>query len=117
MYGMEALPVSSTDMQLLNLSYSRAFMKIFSSYDNYVIKQCQFFTGCLPIHYLHDLRRTKFLLKLIENENELLRRASDSAKNELNDILRFYDCNVINYCASKQAIWSKFEKSVFIEAA
>src|ERR1051325_9087023 len=50
MYGMEVVPISSRDMLRLNLAYSRAFMKLFSSYDCFVIRQCQY--SWLSAHYL-----------------------------------------------------------------
>ena len=69
LYGLEALSVISSEFQRLELAYNRAFMKIFSSYNVPVIKQCQYFSGYLPLRYIHDIRKLNFLFAVLNSDN------------------------------------------------
>ena len=66
-YGIECIFINAREMQRLDLAYSRAFMKIFSSFDKMVIMQCQYYSGYLPLKQLCDLRRLNFLSNIVIN--------------------------------------------------
>jgi len=48
-YGLKALAPNKTDIILLDHSWSRAFMKIYGTFDKEIVKQCQFYTGTLTL--------------------------------------------------------------------
>ena len=114
LYGSEAIVIDSHEMQRLNLAYSRAFMKIFSSYDCNVIKQCQFFSGFLPLSPLTDLRRLKFLYKINACQEPIFYTFRSVIQREIQNILKFHCCkSTDNYHAVENRIWKNFEVSVF----
>ena len=53
----------------LDRVYSQAFYKIFRVFGNGVIRQCQYFMGCLPLSLLVVVRKLNFLLKINKMEN------------------------------------------------
>ena len=64
LYGISATTLSSKDMKSFSYAYNSVFAKIFHSYDNTVILNCQYFSGSLPFNYLYDYHRYNFLNKL-----------------------------------------------------
>ena len=52
-----------TVLSRLSKTYDRAWMKILSTFDVQIIRQCQFFTGYLPLSYQIAFRRVCFLDK------------------------------------------------------
>jgi len=65
LYACEALDWNNKSIKSMENAYSQAFFKMFNSYDKNIIKHCQFYMGCLPICYLIDLRKLKFLYNLL----------------------------------------------------
>ena len=45
MYGTEAVPINATDRRAIDLTVTRAFMKIFKTFSNAVVRDCQYFCG------------------------------------------------------------------------
>jgi hypothetical protein len=64
LYGISATTLSAKDIKSFSFAYNSIFAKIFHSYDNTVILNCQYFTGSLPFNYLYDYHRYNFLNKL-----------------------------------------------------
>jgi len=68
LYGISAATLSSKDMKSLSYAYNNVFAKIFDTYDNKVILNCQYFSSSLPFNYMYEYHRYNFLtncLKLI----------------------------------------------------
>ena len=65
LYACEALYWNNKSIKSMENAYSQTFFKMFNSYDKNIIKHCQFYMGCLPICYLIDLRKLKFLYNLL----------------------------------------------------
>ena len=42
-YGIESLNIRQSDYNSLDAAYNAAFAKIFSTYDNNIIKHCQYY--------------------------------------------------------------------------
>ena len=86
-------------------------MKIFASYDNSVILQCQYYYGCLPVKQQTDIRRLAFLLRLQQNKDLILAPFVTSIRAEITSILKTYKCSVNDSLNSvKDKIWVDFEK-------
>ena len=64
LYGLEACYLSKAQTKSLAHSYDAVFFKVFKSFDNNVIKNCQYYTGYLPAPYALDAGRASFLLNL-----------------------------------------------------
>ena len=63
-YGAEALNLPKAMYNFLEKAYSLSYSKKFSTYDNNVIKQCQYYCGYLPLCDVIDIRKFSFLTKM-----------------------------------------------------
>ena len=79
LFAVEALPLTKAIVRVLEHPWSRVFMKLFWTFDNEVIRQCQFYTGFSTVEHLARERKVKFgiLLQncpclLIRTLNEIL---------------------------------------------
>jgi hypothetical protein len=64
MYGLEAVELTRTDLTRLEHPYTMVFHKIFGTYNNSIIAQCQFYMNCLPLSYLYITRQLSFLKRI-----------------------------------------------------
>ena len=60
LYATESLNCNAKLLNSLDNAHAQAFYKIFSTYDKNVIKDCQFYMGCLPIGLNIDVRKLNF---------------------------------------------------------
>ena len=60
LYGVEALPPTKSDRNILDFTYSTAFFKNFHVKEATTIKLCQFYSRCLPTTYRLDMRKISF---------------------------------------------------------
>lgn len=94
LYGTEAIPMKKCDFQRMQLAYNRAFMKIFGTYDNIIVSQCQYFSGCLPFEMISELRKARFCRKLLINVSHTYNSIFvESISTELKSIMCKYNCN------------------------
>ena len=69
-------------------------MKIFSTFDLKTVKNCQFFSGFLPVEHIITQRRVNFINSLRCNPNLLLRLIFEfTVTKELNSIASKYSMN------------------------
>ena len=54
LYALEALKLKNKEISSLSYAYNASFVKIFGSFDQCVIAQCQFHCGFLPFSYQID---------------------------------------------------------------
>ena len=120
LYGIESIVSLSKDIQRCSLAYDRAFMKIFATYNNDVIRNCQFYSGHLPLAYLIDLRKINFLTNLktcldgdfcdifsIEINDESISIYNKYIESPIdNNAVNLFNYNI------KQQMWLVFEKSI-----
>ena len=52
LYACESLDWNNKSIKSMENAYSQAFFKMFNTYDKHIIKQCQFYMGCLPMFFL-----------------------------------------------------------------
>ena len=68
-------------------------MKLFSTFDTNIVKQCQFYHGSLPITYQYALRKMSFLLSLNVTDNNLLKLiACKNNSSEISLIAAKFNC-------------------------
>ena len=94
-YSMEAMSLSNTQIEKLGHPWVRKFMKLFSTFDNKVIQQCQLYTNMLPMHRYYVIRKVNFLNNLLTAQNHVLQTLHDSfGKVELLNIAVMLKCDV-----------------------
>jgi len=106
LYGISASTLSSKDIKSFSYAYNSVFSKIFSSYDNTVILQCQYFTGSLPFNYLYDYHRYNFL-------NKLFNTSGISVKTEI-DVFDITDYRALQLKYSLRTEDSKYKVKIKI---
>src|SRR5271154_3494804 len=57
MYGLEAMPLSKSEKNTIDFTYSTTFFKIFKVKEKSVLNLCQFYSRCLPPRYNIDIRQ------------------------------------------------------------
>lgn len=67
LYATEALNWNKTRMRELELPWTRAFMKVFKTYDINIIKSCQFYSGYASVEETINQRKNKFSEKLVKS--------------------------------------------------
>ena len=111
-YSMEALSLSNTQLGKLGHPWERTFMKLFSTFDNKVIQQCQFYTNVLPIRHYYVIRQISFLNNLLLTQNHVLQTLHNSfGKIELDKLASMFECNVNILTKSFRAMVRKKFKS------
>ena len=64
MYSLASVQPTKSMYQSLESAYMAAFAKIFKTFDNNILRQCQFFMGYIPFENIWDQARITYLLKL-----------------------------------------------------
>ena len=102
---------------VLETAYSAAFFKVFKTFDKHVIKQCQFYCGCLPLCYIIDKRRMLFLRNLQTVFNFCLFVLYEtSVKTDFKKLINKHKLNNNSYVQFKNGMWKHFADSC-LEAA
>jgi hypothetical protein len=113
-YGLEAINLTKSQLANLCFVFNTIFVKLFSTFDKYVIEQCQFFTGFLPLNYKLDIMRINFLIALKENCSSpasiLFKLLGTQELSTLCDKYTIPACSTHNNRFCK--IWSAFTESV-----
>ena len=99
LYGTEALLLSKSDRNAMDFTYSTIFFKIFNVKETRTIKQCQFYSGCLPTSFTIDLRVYNFLNAIKYQKNSLqLQLFTWFGQEELIQITNKYLINAKDNC-------------------
>ena len=61
-YAQEALSLTKTYLKSLERPWSRVFMKLFTTFNDDIIHQCQYFTDCMPLEHTVFLKKFNFLM-------------------------------------------------------
>ena len=72
-------------------------MRLFGSWDNKIVAQCQFYTNYLPLEHLINLRTSTFLLSLKSSPCSILRALYELSAND--DISHLADAYVYSVSA------------------
>ena len=95
---MSLSTLSNAQLGKIGHPWERTFMKLFSTFDNKVIKQCQFYTNVLPMYQYYAMRKIAFLSNLPMTQNQVLQTLHESfAKIELSKYASMfeYEVNVV----------------------
>jgi hypothetical protein len=116
MYGLEALTLNNKLLKSLHNAYNSAFSKLFGSFDQTVIKYCQFYNYWLPLNFLIDQYRLNFYNNLSNVKGEAVSLLFIKYEaNKFADLLVKYGINssASKYCY-KACIWKYFENTLDI---
>ena len=92
-YAIEALCLNKSEINSLNHPWDRTFNKIFKTFDQNTVRQCQLFSGSLTISQIYPLRVMSFLTGLLCSPNILLRQLYKvSESDEVIKIANLYEC-------------------------
>ena len=108
LYATEVCPLLSRNVQSLEFTVTRLFMKLFRTGSAAVVKECQFQFKFLPIKYQLNIRTARFLQKFAASSNGICSLFTHIAGRQLNDI--FAKCVGIPKTADEysNAIYSQF---------
>jgi len=87
LYGLEACPLGTMEMNSLNFAVKRTLFKIFRTNSNDIIQSCQLHFGFPDMSVLLAARKKKFLAKFNVSENILCSQFKSSAITDLQQLL------------------------------
>ena len=102
-YALEALALTKMQIVSLEHPWSRRFKKLFKTFNQAIVQQCQYCSNLLPVRHVYALHRMGFLTEIETSNNLLLRHIYTIANNNNNVITNVAD----RYCCSE----AKFVKS------
>ena len=73
-YAIEALCLNKSEILSLDHPWTRAFQKLFKTFDKNVVKDCQWYNGYLDIEHYHAIKSLKFLLNLEFSPNDIVKK-------------------------------------------
>ena len=82
-YALEALALTKTQIVSLEHPWSRMFMKLFKTFNQAIVQQCQYYSNLLPVRHVYTLHRMGFLAKIETSNNLLLRHIYTIANNNI----------------------------------
>ena len=118
MYAAESLNWTQKQLKSLENAYSQAFYKMFNTFDNHVVEQCQYYMGCLPMRLLIDVRKLNEHHKIIMNVNHPMHNIYTlSANNEFHSICDRYHIPATDHRPKSKSfyrdlIWTFFESRI-----
>ena len=113
LYCAEAMSLTKIEKLKLSHPYFRLFGKLFNTLNNGTVNQCQWYTGCMPLEFLIDLRLIKFCNKLSNSNNYLIKSIySIKGKDVLKELENKYKISHNSRLSWRTAIWRQFELSI-----
>ena len=106
LYALEAVTLNKNSRLKLEAAYSQVFSKIFNTYDQGIIRQCQCFMSCLPIKYLLDINKINFLQKFYFSSSYTAFLFKNEIRVEAKEICDIYN---VNFTAILNN-WFKFKR-------
>ena len=95
LYASEALPLTKAIVKTREHPWSRVFMKIFGTFSEHIVRECQLYTGFKSVEHLSMLRKVKFMRSLKACPCWLMRSLYDvTAHSELQPIALIYGVDV-----------------------
>ena len=74
LFGVEWALDDRSEKNKLCHAYNRACSKIYSSYDNNIIKFCRYISGYIPFEYIIDERKSPFARSILDCKHVQLSR-------------------------------------------
>ena len=104
-YSLEALSLNKTELINLNHPWTRAFEKIFHTFDKNVIKQCQLFTGYTSMLHMYALKVMSFLETLNKSDNMMLKTLSTNlSMDDISRLAILFNSNMTDFKSNYRII-------------
>ena len=113
-YGIEAFKVTGAMFSSLEAAYTAAFAKIFWTFDKAIIRNCQFYSGTLPLCYKIDVKRLQFFTDLTKSGNtSVCALFTKCGRTEYYQLLHKYSLSAtVSVTYIKKHIWKFFSDSL-----
>src|SRR5271165_821253 len=105
------MPLTKTDRNALDFTYSTTFFKMFYVKEAATIKLCQFYSRCLPPSYRLDMRKINFLNGL-KNSTDSIPSILSHLMCMDDHVLLFNKYNISprdNVASINRKVWEAFE--------
>ena len=104
-YSLEALSLNKTELTSLNSPWTRAFEKIFKTFDKDVIKQCQLYTGYMPMLHMYALKVMSFINKLNLTGNIMLQTLSSNlSTDDVSRLAQLFNTSLADFSSNYTTI-------------
>jgi len=104
-YSLEALSLNKTELTSLNSPWTRAFEKIFKTFDKDVIKQCQLYTGYMPMLHMYALKVMSFINKLNLTGNIMLQTLSSNlSTDDVSRLAQLFNTSLADFSSNYRTI-------------
>jgi hypothetical protein len=110
LFGLEAIDLNVSTLHSLDTPYSRAFGRIFNTFDNNVINSCMFYSNCWSMSYEYFNRRINFLQRLKSVNNDVIKKLSQRCyASEIDIICKKLKINCSDLFPVKKCLWNSFQ--------
>jgi hypothetical protein len=108
LYATEVCPLLSRNVQSLEFTVTRLFMKIFRTGSPAIVKECQLNFNFLPMKYQLKIRTARFLQKFAVSSNSICSLFAHNANSQLVDIFANSKGRSNTACEYSNAIMEQF---------
>jgi hypothetical protein len=119
LYGIAAFTLSKAELLSVEHPYSRAYMKIFQTFDQDVVRSCQYYSGYLNIEHKLALLKRGFLCSITSRSNTTMSRELHDVLlkrnhySELDNLDKLYNIlSTDSYATIKTKVWAVFASSL-----
>ena len=114
LFNLESLVLSKSEISSVAFPIHRAYMKIFNVKDKVSVDWCQFYMHQLPVEYLLDVRKFKYLKKLSKCECYVMQHLyRQTAECQLKTLCFKYSLPAsVTYSKFVSTLWVKFESEL-----
>ena len=114
LYSLESVYLTKDNINNLEFPLKRAFIKMFHVKESMAISWCQYYMCQLPVVYILDIRKRKYLNRLGESDCSLLKHLyNNCAEVVLNKINDKYNVSKNTSDAKfRRILWSSFYNSL-----
>ena len=109
LYATEACPLLTRQIHSLQFSLTRIFMKLFSTGNIAIVKECQFYFNFLSVDDQLNIRTARFLQKFTASENNLCLLFAKVASEQLNAIFVKYNTSIKTACQLNNYIYEHWQ--------
>ena len=109
LYATEACPLLSRQKHSLQFSLTRIFMKLFSTGNIAIVKECQFYFNFLSVDDQLNIRTARFLQKFTASENNLCLLFAKVASEQLDAIFVKYNTSIKTACQLNNYIYEHWQ--------
>ena len=104
-YSLEALSLNKTQLISLDHPWTRAFEKTFKTFDKNMIKQCQLYTGFMPMLHIYAFKVMYFLESLKSTDNIMLRTLSNNlSTDDISSLALLFNSSIVDFRSNYRTI-------------